>query len=95
MLLSFLKEFHTDGQGSIMISDSLVTLRMTADLIREDSSIDYDCMVEQLLESDEIKSFCESLVNQRIDDALKCVVDADDLSEKNLIETIERLLRAD
>jgi len=95
MLNKFLKDFHTDGQGSIMINESLDTLRMTVDLIREDSSTDYDCMVEQLLESDEVRSFCQCLVNQRINDALKCVIDADDLSGKNLTETIDRLLRAE
>lgn len=95
MLKDFIKDFHTDGQGSIIINDSLPTLRMTADLIRDDSEGDYECMVEQLLESDEVRSFCECLVNQRIDDALKCVIDVEALSEKNLIETIDRLLRAE
>lgn len=94
MLSQFLTDFHTDGEGSIMINDSEAILRMTIDLIREEASTDYDCMVSEVIESDEAESLCQSMINGREDDQLKCLADLKALSDKIKIETIDRLLRA-
>ena len=94
MLDSFIDEFHTDGQGSIMIDDSEVTLRMTIDLIKDDASTDYDCMISEVIESDEAESLCQSMISGREDDQLKCLADLKAFSDKIKVETIDRLLRA-
>lgn len=95
MLNKFLKDFHTDGQGLIMINDSKATLIMTMDLIREDAEGDYECMVNQLDESDEKLSLLQSMINGHEDDQLKCLADLNALSNKIKTETIDRLLRAE
>jgi len=94
MLKEFLKEKHTDGQGSIMIDDSPETLKLTAELIRDDSEIDFECIVSQLLESDEIREFCESIAVQNIAESIHKTVACDAKAESLIKETVDRLLRA-
>ena len=95
MLPSFLEEFHTDGQGTIMINDDESVLRMTMELIKEDAEIDYECMSNQLDESDEKLSLLESMLTGKEDDQIKCLAGLQALSSKIQIETIDRLLRAE
>ena len=93
-LETHLSDNHTDGEGHIMIDDSSETLDMTASIIREDSPIDYEIMVDELLESDEFRSLAESFVNRIIVDVVTCHLDIEKLAENNLVELIDLKLRA-
>lgn len=94
MLNSLLKEKHSDGQGTIMIDSSSVTLDLTASLIEEDDSTNHDFMVDQLLESDELRVFCRSMVGRKVMDVVISHLEIEKLAEKNLIELIESKLRS-
>lgn len=94
MLNSFLTDNHTDGEGSIMISDDIETLKNTASLIKEDSEIDFDGMKSEILELDAMEELAEALAGQRVDKAIQIMVDLTGSAETILTETIDRLLRA-
>jgi hypothetical protein len=93
MLKQFLTENHTDGNGAIEVSDSIEVLKLTAEIIKSDSEIDFECMVSELLESDEIRKFCESVILQDIAEAIQDTTTCDDKAESILNETIDRILR--
>jgi len=93
MLNQFLTDHHTDGEGSIMISDDIQVLKNTADLIKSDSEIDFECMKNQILELDAMEQLAEALAGQRIDKAIQILTEIADTSEQILTATIDQLLR--
>ena len=92
MLNSFLLEKHTDGQETTMIDDSAETLKLTASLIKEDAEIDFECMVSQMLESDEIKEYCEALIMQDIAESVYKNIVAEEKATQLLKELIQAKL---
>ena len=90
----FLTDNHTDGEGHIEISDDIKVLKLTAELIKTDKPTDFDCMVSEMLESDEIKQYCINLISQDIVETVHDNLACDDKAEAILNETIDRLLRA-
>lgn len=93
MLNQFLTDHHTDGEGSIMISDDIQVLKNTASLIKEDSEIDFACMKSQILELDAMEELAEALAGQRVDKAIQILTELTDTSEQILTATIDQLLR--
>ncbi len=93
MLNQFLNDNHTDGEGSIMISDDIQVLKNTASLIKEDSEIDFACMKTQILELKAMEQLAEALAGQRIDKAIQILTELADTSEQILTATIDQLLR--
>lgn len=94
MINDYLKATHTDEQQSIMIDNSDDTLDLSVEIIKQDAETDFDCMVEQLRESDEITNFITSIVGRSRPDAVIGHLALDALAEKNLIELIELKLRS-
>jgi len=94
MLNSFLLEKHTDGEGTIMIDDSAETLKLTASLIKEDAEIDFECMVSQVLESGEIREYCEALILQDVAESVHKNIIAEEKATRLLKELIESKLRS-
>lgn len=92
-LLEFLTEHHT-VDGHIKIDESEEILGETADRINEYQSADIDLMEMQLIESDLIEKLMKAMVSRNVIDVVVAVMDLDNLAKNNLIETIERLLRA-
>lgn len=95
MLKESLKEKHTDGQETIMIDDSSITLKLTAELIEEDCEIDFECMLSELLESDEIREFCVEMIKHNIAEGVHKELAVEEKAKSILIETIVRLIEAD
>jgi hypothetical protein len=93
-LLKNLIENHTIDGDHIRVDDSQEVLDLTAGLIEDDSETDFDCMVEQLRESDELTDLLKGMVRRSAVDSILKILEIETLSEKNLIETINRLLRA-
>ena len=93
-LLEFLKEHHTLN-GHIKIDESDEILGETAIRISEHQSTDIDVMECQLIESELAEKLMAAMVSRNTLDVVVAVMDLDKLAEKNLIETIDRLLRAE
>lgn len=58
-----LKENHIDKEGNISISDDNKILSEAVELMKDDCESDYLCMMDQLLESVEIRNFLESMMH--------------------------------
>lgn len=71
MLNEHLKEKHTDGDGLIMVDDSLKALRETIAIIKEEADIDYDDMVMQVLELDQTRALAEAVLTLDMVEILK------------------------
>lgn len=93
-LLKNLIENHTIDGGHVRIDDSSEVLDLTVSLIESDAETDFDCMVEQLRESDELTTFLKGKVRRSVVDGVMGHLELETLAEKNLTETIDRLLRA-
>ena len=90
----FLTDNHTDGDGIITINDDVKVMKLTAELIQTDKSTDFDCMVSELLESDEVEAYCKTLILQKLGNLVVDNMACDKLAASILTECIDRLLRA-
>ena len=93
MSLEFLKEHHSED-GHIKLDNSPAIMEESAQRIWEYQPAEVDVMVEQLLESEEMHLVAKYLVLRKPVDATRQIINLDKLAEKNLEETIDRLLRA-
>ena len=93
VLLKHLIESHSND-GYIKVYDSTAVLDLTASMIEQDPEIDFDCMVEQLRESDELTYFLKGMVRRSTVDSVLGHLDMELVVKNNLTETIDRLLRA-
>lgn len=94
VLLNHLKNRHSDD-GYIVIDDSREVLDLTAELISTDAETDFDCMIDQLRESDELTTFLTNMVKRITVDVVVSHIDLENLAESNLKELIESKLRAE
>jgi len=94
MLEQFLKDVHTDDHGHIKIDDSEKALKLSVELIESEQSTDTDSMIDQLIDSDEMRELAKAFVLRDSGGIAKIIDDLALLSKKNLEEAITDILRA-